>query len=51
MRMVGEKMGNMLGIKGSNKREKLKQLTAYYVKILKDGFSKNGVEGVCNIHL
>jgi len=43
--------GNMLGIKESNKREKLKQLTSYGMKLLKYCSSGDGVESIYNIHM
>lgn len=49
--MVAKEMGNLLGIKEPNKRENLRQLASYYVKILEDDFLRNGVEGICDIHL
>jgi hypothetical protein len=49
--MVTEEMGNVLGIKGPNKRENLRQLASYYMRIFKNDFLKNGVEGICDIHL
>jgi hypothetical protein len=48
---VFEEKGNLLGIKGSNKMEKLKLLVFCCVKLLKDGYVENGVEGIYNIHL
>jgi hypothetical protein len=36
--MVAKEKGNVLGIKGPNKGEKLKQLTSCDEKFLKDGF-------------
>jgi hypothetical protein len=33
------------------KYKKLEQLAAYYTKLLKDGFSKDGVENICDIYL
>jgi hypothetical protein len=49
--MVVEEKGNMLGIKGLNKGEKLRQLTSYHMKLLKDGSLGYGVKGICNIHV
>jgi hypothetical protein len=49
--MVVEEKGNLQGIKGLNKGEKLKQLTSCHVKQLKNGSLKNDVESICNIHL
>jgi hypothetical protein len=48
---VVKKKGNMLSIKRPNKREKLKQLTSCDEKFLKDGFSQDNVESICNIHM
>lgn len=42
---------NLLGIKRSNKKEKFKQLTSYYAKLLENGFPRNGVESICDFHL
>jgi hypothetical protein len=42
--MVAKKKGNMLGIKGLNKKEKIRQLASYYAKFLKHGFLRDGVE-------
>jgi hypothetical protein len=49
--MVVEEKGNLLGIKGPNKKEKLEQLAFCCVKKLKDDILKNGVESICDIHL
>jgi hypothetical protein len=49
--MVAKEKGNPLGIKGPNKKEKLKQLAFCDEKFLKDGFSKDSVESNCNIHM
>jgi hypothetical protein len=49
--VVCEKKGNLLGIRGTNKMEKLTQLAFCRVKLLKDGYVKNGVESIYNIHL
>ncbi len=49
--MVVKEKRNLLGIKGPNKGEKLKQLTSYDEKFLKDGCFKDGVENICNIHM
>lgn len=49
--MVAKEKGNLLGIKWPNKREKLKQLAFCDEKFLKDGFSKDNVESICNIHM
>jgi len=49
--MVVKEKGNLLGIRGPNKREKLKQLTSCDEKFLKDGYPKDGVENICNIHM
>jgi hypothetical protein len=35
--MVAEEKGNLLGIKGLSKEEKLRQLISYHMKFLKDG--------------
>ncbi len=43
--------GNMLGIKGPNKREKLKQLVSCHMKFLKYGSTGDGVESIYNIHV
>jgi hypothetical protein len=48
--MVKEK-GNLLGIKGLSKGEKLRQLTSYHVKFLKDGSLGYAIKGICDIHL
>jgi hypothetical protein len=49
--MVVKEKGHLLGIKGLNKGEKLKQLTFYYAKLLDDGSFGNGVESICNVQL
>ncbi len=49
--MVVEEKGNPLGIKGLNKKKKLKQLCSYYAKLFEDNFFGDGVEGICNIHM
>jgi hypothetical protein len=49
--MVAKEKGNLLSIKGPNKKENLEQLAACHVKFLKDGLPKDGVEGICDIHL
>jgi hypothetical protein len=49
--MVAKEKGNLLGINGPNKGEKLKQLASCDEKFLKDGFSKDSVESICNIHM
>jgi hypothetical protein len=49
--MVAEEKGNLLGIKGPNKREILKQLASCHMKLLKDGLPKDDVESICDIHL
>jgi hypothetical protein len=43
--------GNPLGIKGLNKKKKLKQLSSCYAKFFEDNFFGDGVEGIYNIHL
>jgi hypothetical protein len=48
---MAEEKENLLGIEGLRKREKLKQLTSYHMKLLKDGFLGYGVKGICGIHL
>ncbi len=49
--MVAKEKGNLLNIKGPNKRENLEQLAACHVKFLKDGLLGDGVESICDIHL
>jgi hypothetical protein len=49
--MVAKEKGNLLGIKGLNKKKTLKQLPSSHTKFLEDNFYGNGVEGTCNIHL
>ncbi len=49
--MVVKKKGNLLGIKGLNKGEILKQLTSCDEKFLNDDYLKDGVENICNIHM
>jgi hypothetical protein len=49
--MVIEEKRNLLGIKGISKGEKLRQLTSYHMKLLKDGSLGYGVKGICDIHL
>jgi hypothetical protein len=49
--MVVEEKGKPLGIKGPNKKEKLRKLSSYYAKFFKNNLPKNGVEGICNIYL
>ncbi len=39
------------GIKGINKREKIKQIASYCLKLLKNGLTQVGVEVICYIHL
>jgi hypothetical protein len=51
MGMLVEKKGNLLGMKRPNKWKKLKQLVSYFIKLLKYWSLKDGVEGICNIHL
>ncbi len=46
-----EVKGNMLGIKGPNKGEKLKQLVFCHMKLLKYGSIGDGVESIYNIHM
>jgi hypothetical protein len=41
--LVAKKEGNLLSIEGSNKRVTLKQLASYCIKLLEDGYPKNGV--------
>lgn len=47
----GWKKGNLLGIKGLNKREKPKQLTYCCIIFLEYDFSRDGVENICDVHL
>jgi hypothetical protein len=47
-RMVVEEKGNLLSIKGQNKKENLIQLASYCMKMLKDGYLGNGVESICD---
>jgi hypothetical protein len=49
--MVAKEKGNLLGIKGLNKGEKMKQLTLCHANLLKVGYFGNGVEGICDIHM
>jgi hypothetical protein len=49
--MVDEKKGNLLSIKGLNKKEKPKQLACYNIIFLEYDFLGNGVENICDIHL
>jgi hypothetical protein len=49
--MIIKKNGNLLNINGLNKGKKLKQVTPWHAKFLKDGFSINGVEIIYNVHL
>jgi hypothetical protein len=49
--MAVEEKGNPLGIKGANKKEKLRELSSYYAKFFENNFPRNGVEGIYNIHL
>jgi hypothetical protein len=49
--VVVEVKGNMFGIKGPNKREKLKQLASCHMKLLKYGSIGDGVENIYNIHM
>jgi len=44
--VVVEIKGNMLGIKGSKKRGKLKQLTSYRMKVLKYCFIGDDVKNI-----
>jgi hypothetical protein len=46
-----EKERNLLGLKNLNKKEKLKQLATYHTKFLENGYPRNGVEGICDVHL
>jgi hypothetical protein len=46
--VVFEEKGNLFGIKRTNKKEKLRQLASCHVKLLKDGYLENGVEGIYN---
>jgi len=46
--MVVEEKGNLLSIKGQNKKENLIQLASYCMKMLKDGYLGNGVESICD---
>jgi hypothetical protein len=48
---MAEEKTNLLGIEGLRKEEKLKQLTSYHMKLLKDGSLGYGVKGICGIHL
>jgi hypothetical protein len=49
--MVVGKKGNLMGIKGPNKRKKLRQLVSCGAKRLEDGFPRDGVEHFCDVHL
>jgi len=42
---------NLLGIKRLNRKEKLKQLAFCRMKLLKNGFPKDGVESICGVRL
>jgi hypothetical protein len=42
--VVTKKKGNLLSINGLNKGKKLKQVTPWHEKLLKDGSSRNGDE-------
>jgi hypothetical protein len=42
--MVAKEKRNLLNIKRPNKREKLRQMTSYHAKFLKDGSPKDGVK-------
>lgn len=42
---------NLKAIKRTNKGEKLGQLASHYLKLLKNGFTWNGVENLYNIYL
>jgi len=42
---------NMLGIKGLNKKEKLKQSASCYAKFLNNIFARDGVESRFDVHL
>ncbi len=48
---MAKKKGNILGIKGLNKKEKLRQLASYYAKFLNNVFARDGVESRCDVHL
>jgi hypothetical protein len=48
---VVEKKGNVLTIKGLNKKKKLRQLASYYAKFLKNDSSRDGVESKCDVDL
>jgi hypothetical protein len=41
----------MLSINGLNKGKKLKRVTPWHAKLLKDGSLRNGVEIIYNVHL
>jgi hypothetical protein len=41
----------MLGIKGLNKKEKLKQSASCYAKFLNNIFARDGVESRFDVHL
>ncbi len=47
--MVAKEKGNLLSIKGPNKRENFEQLATCHVKFLKDGLPRDGVEGICDV--
>ncbi len=49
--VVVEEKGNLLSIKGLNKKEKVIQLASYCVKMLEDGYLGNGVESISDILL
>jgi hypothetical protein len=42
---------NLKVIKRTNKRKKLLQLAPHYLKLLKDGRTRNGVENIRNVYL
>jgi hypothetical protein len=42
---------NLKGLKGTNKKEKIKQLASYHSKLLEDGPMQDGVKSVHYVHL
>jgi hypothetical protein len=49
--MMIKEQRKLKGIKGINKREKMKQLASYCLKPLKNGLTQDVVEVICYIHL
>jgi hypothetical protein len=49
--MVAKNKGNMLAIKGLNKKEKMKQSASSYAKFLENGSLRDGVESKCDVCL